>query len=258
MMGMRILVASPTGQVLASALSGAFGDSTVTVIVADSASAWHREIAGNLRFDVVVLDLLWRGHLEYACDGLDVLEFMVHMARPAPVVLSVEGGSDERGYLEEAMSLHRHLIAGIWAKHAGLEVLIQRIADAAVGKQTLDPSGRPSPAPLFQLFQGQRGETAARLAGAIASGSVWDYTSLARAASVGLNTANKTTNTYVGPIILARGELPPGTPLTSGVVFRWCGIYRHYLISWCRRNGHGDVVGRIPPGEQQTLTTPLS
>ena len=52
----------------------------------------------------------------------------------------------------------------------------------------------------------------------------------------------KVAEKYLGPLIRERGEHAEGLPLTTQTVYRWCGEHARYLISWCRRNGHGDVL----------------
>jgi hypothetical protein len=147
----------------------------------------------------------------------------------------------ELDHLDEAYE-RADEVAGFYEKSSGVSALLAAIPDAAVGKrQTLPPSAG-SPVSLYRLFTGQRGETAARLAGAIAGGRATDSISLARAARVGTNTANKVTSIYLGPIIRDRGEHDPELPMTLGAVYRWCGVHSHYLVSWCRRNGHAAVL----------------
>ena len=41
--------------------------------------------------------------------------------------------------------------------------------------------------------------------------------------------------------------------MTLPAIYRWCGLHAHYLISWCRRNGHDDVVRPMPRRAELTV-----
>lgn len=237
---MRILVASPLGSVIAPTLSQEFPDSTVTVAI-DSVGVVNA-ITGKYRFDVVISDLVWNNpELEFTFDGLDVLDILRDTRRSAPVLLAAQGHSLEQDHWEEARLRPTEAVA-FYEKSTGIETLIAAIRSAAEGRPVAALPRTAGPRPLYELFVGQRGTTAGRLAGAIAAGRATDAGSLARSAQVGVNTANKITSTYLGPIIQQRGEHDPELPMTLGAVYRWCGLHARYLISWCRRNGHGDVL----------------
>ncbi|MET9025538.1 response regulator [Nocardia sp. NPDC004168] len=238
---LRVLVASPLGGIIAPVLSQYFPASTVAV--ASDVDEVRGRIVGRFRFDVVISDLIWnKPEMEHRFDGLDVLDLLRETKRQSEVLLAAQGHSMESDHLDEAR-LRADEIAEFYDKSSGVPALLDAIQRAATGRSDQVAPPPQGPPALCALFTEQRGETAGRLAGAIAAKSAWDYNSLAQVARVGLNTANKATNTYIGPIILARKELPEGTPLTQGAVFRWCGEHAHYLISWCRRNGHADVLG---------------
>jgi hypothetical protein len=32
--------------------------------------------------------------------------------------------------------------------------------------------------------------------------------------------------------------------MTPEVIYRWCGEHSRYILSWCRRNGYGDIAIR--------------
>jgi hypothetical protein len=81
------------------------------------------------------------------------------------------------------------------------------------------------------------------MAGAIAAGRAANHDTLATAAKCSRNTAVKVAEKYLGPLIRERGEHAGDLPLTTQTVYRWCGEHARYLISWCRRNGHADVLG---------------
>ncbi len=240
---MRILIASPLGHVVAKPLESSFDDVVVTV-AADQDEFVHG-VAGRVRFDVVAADLIWnRPTMEWMFDGLDAIDALRHADRLAPVLLATQGHSMERDHLEEARL--RPEVSGVIAKSDGLMPLMNAIRTVALGQRlpTAQPMGRRMP-PLYELFVGRRGHTAGRLAGAIASGSATDTASLAAAAKVSPNTANKLTSHYLGPIITQRGEHDERLPLSQAAVYRWCGLHARYIVSWCRRHGHSDVLGGL-------------
>ena len=86
--------------------------------------------------------------------------------------------------------------------------------------------------------------TAARLAGAIASGRAVNHETLASSAHVGYDTAAKLVD-YLGPLIRDRGENNPELKMSPEVVYRWCGEHARYILSWCRRNGYADIATRV-------------
>lgn len=236
-------MASPLGHVVAGPLESGLG--AVNVVVATDEDEFTRSVVGRVRFDVVVADLIWnRPDLEWAFDGLDVIDALRSHDRPAPVLLATQGHGMERDHLDEARL--RPEVMGVFAKSDGLMPLMQAVRTVALGRRlspapdTSPTAARPS---LYEQFVGQRGHTAGRLAGAIASGAASDVATLARAAKVSPNTANKATSNYLGPIITARGEHDDRLPMTQAAVYRWCGLHARYLVSWCRRHGHADVLG---------------
>ena len=97
---------------------------------------------------------------------------------------------------------------------------------------------------IHAYFKKGRGATAARLAGAIASGRAVNHETLASTAHVGYDTAAKLVD-YLGPLIKARREHSQDLKMTPEVVYRWCGEHAPYILSWCRRNGYGDIATRI-------------
>jgi hypothetical protein len=238
----RILVASPLGRVVVPELVGAFPDATVRVAV--DRDAVRREVSQRVRFDVVLADLIWNSpELEFTFDGLDVVDVLGETDRPAPVIIAAQGHTMEHDLLEEARL--RPEVFSVFHKAAGTDELPTLIRDAAIGRRRHGAAVASRTAPLYELFTGRRGETAGRMAGAIAAGRASDGASLAAAAGVALNTAMKVTTHYLGPIIIERGEHDPCLPMTLPAVYRWCGMHSRYLTSWCRRNGHGDVL--VPP-----------
>ena len=158
----------------------------------------------------------------------------------APVILAGQGNSMEHDLLDEARL--RPEVVSVFHKSAGTGALPALIRDAAVGKRHAVPLRSPRKPAVYELFRTRKGQTAGRMAGAIAVGRASDGASLAAAAGVGINTANKAATHYLGPMILQRGEHDPALPLTLSAVYRWCGLHSRYLVSWCRRHGHADVL----------------
>ncbi|GAB08585.1 hypothetical protein GOARA_013_00290 [Gordonia araii NBRC 100433] len=241
--GLRILIASPLGDVVAAPLRTAFAGAHV--VVAHDRDAVADAIAARVRFDVVSADLVFNhpAH-EWTFDGLDVIEMLIRTKRTAPVLLARQGTSIEADLLAEAVA--RTDVAGVVSKSDGLQTLIEALRAVAFGqgvRYTGQLDNRPS---LYEHFSSRRGTTAGRLAGAIASGAAVDNASLATAAKVSANTASKVAPNYLGPIMLARREHDDRLPLTQAAVYRWCGLHARYIVSWCRRNGHEDVLAPLP------------
>jgi DNA-binding NarL/FixJ family response regulator len=240
--GLRILIASPLGHIVAGPLEAEFDD--VTVVVARDEDEFRNAIAARVRFDVVSADLIFnRPDLEWTFDGLDVIEGLHTVNRSAPVLLATQGHSMEEDHLAEARL--REDVSGVIAKSDGLRALISALRTVALGQRLPTTVPRTSRPALFELFDSRRGATAARLAGAIASGSASDNAGLASVAKVSQNTANKVASSYIGPMMLARNEHDERLPLTQASVYRWCGLHARYIVSWCRRHGHSDVLGPV-------------
>lgn len=237
--GIRILIASPLGEVVAEPLKGAFDGSTV--VVAHDRDEFVRAVTAQVRFDVVSADLVFnRPEMEWTFDGLDVIEGLRHADRLAPVLVATQGHSMEEDHLAEA-SL-RAEVSGIVAKSAGLQAYTDALKAVALGRRLVAPRATRSRPSLYELFDSRRGTTAARMAGAIASGCASDNTTLAAVAKVSPNTANKVARDYIGPLMRVRGEHDDRVPLTQPSVYRWCGLHARYIVSWCRRHGHEDVL----------------
>jgi hypothetical protein len=235
----RILVASPLGRIVVPQLISVFPDGMVRVAV--DRDAVHRAVTQRVRFDVVIADLVWnKPELEFNFDGLDVVDVLGQADRPAPVIIALQGQTGERDLLEEVRL--RPEVFSVFQKPTGNDDLPSLIRDAAIGKRRDGSAVASRATPLYELFRGRRGETAGRMAGAIAAGRASDGASLAAAAGIALNTASKVTTHYLGPIIQERGEHDPRLPMTLSAVYRWCGLHSRYIVSWCRRHGHGDVL----------------
>jgi hypothetical protein len=236
----RILIASPLSGAVVPVLREAFPDAMVRV--AADREAVRREVTQRVRFDVVVADLVWNSpELEFNFDGLDVVDVLGEVNRRAPIIIATQGHTMERDLLEEATL--RPEVFSVFQKSAGSHDLPTLIKAAAIGERRNGPAVTPRAKPLYESFGGRRGETAGRMAGAIAAGRATDGASLAAAAGIAVNTAAKVTTHYLGPIIQERGEHDPRLPMTLSAVYRWCGLHSRYIVSWCRRHGHGDVVG---------------
>ena len=113
---MRILIASPLGDVIAAPLNAKFADATITV--ARDRAEFKRAIDAQVRFDVVAADLIFnRADLEWTFDGLDVIDGLRKANRTAPVLLATQGHSMEEDHLAEARL--RNDVAGVVAKADG-------------------------------------------------------------------------------------------------------------------------------------------
>ena len=237
--GLRILIASPLGRIIAAPLEANFPD--VTVTVAATEAEFDRAITGRVRYDVVSADIICnQPQTLWTFDGVVAIDRLREVDRLAPVILATQGHSMERDHLDEA--LLRDEVWGVFPKSAGLHPLMDSIRSVALGNRLPTEAHPRYPEPLYTYLQGRRGSTAGRFAGAIAAGRASDNATLAAATKVASSTANKVTSHYLGPIMIARGEHDESQPLTQGSVYRWCGLHARYLVSWCRRNGHIDVL----------------
>lgn len=237
--GLRILIASPLGHVVAGPIETAFAGSTV--VVARDDAEFRNAVAARVRFDVVSADLIFNhAELEWTFDGLDVIEGLHTADRLAPVLLATQGHSMEEDHLAEARL--RSDVSGVVAKSAGLQTFIDSLRTVAFGQLLPDRPPKTMRPSLFELLEGRKGVTAGRMAGAIAAGNAVDIASLAEVARVSTNTAGKLASNYIGPMMRARHEHDDRLPLTQAAVFRWCGLHARYIVSWCRRNGHLDVL----------------
>jgi CheY-like chemotaxis protein len=244
--GPRILVAAALGKIIEPILRQAMSDAVVRV--APDEKAVEKAVNDRLRFDVVVADLTWNDYsVEFSFDGLDVLNALRSAGRQTPVIFAAQGHGLERDHLDEAVEQPE--VVGIYRKATGPHPLTAAI-DIAVRGGSLAASRFPTGAsppgiPRIHSYFGKgRGATAARLAGAIASGRAVNHETLASTAHVGYDTAAKLVD-YLGPLIKDRREHGPGLKMTPEVVYRWCGEHGRYILSWCRRNGYADVATRV-------------
>jgi CheY-like chemotaxis protein len=248
---LRIMVASALGKVIEPALRGLLPSATVTVATTqyEVEDAVHR----RPRFDVVISDLTWNSADEYSFDGLDVLDILRTADRESPVIIATQGHGAEQDHLDEAVE--QEIVWGVFRKSAGPGPLAQAIERVGHG-QRLPSLGFPTGASraslprIHSFFGTARGRTAARMAGAIASGRAVDHKTLAEVAQVRYDTAAKIGREYLGELICRRGEhISPGLPahVPAPVVYRWCGEHARYILSWCRRNGLTDVATRVIP-----------
>ena len=257
--GPRILVAAALGKIIEPILRQSLTDAMVRI--AEDKDAVLRAIGDRLRFDVAVIDLTWMDYaVEYSFDGLDVLDALRHAGRQTPVIFAAQGHGLERDHLDEAVEQPE--VVGIYRKATGPAPLIEAIDIAASGGR-LDVSRFPpgsSPPGIMRIhayFKKGRGATAARLAGAIASGRAVNHETLASTAHVGYDTAAKLVD-YLGPLIKARREHSQDLKMTPEVVYRWCGEHAPYILSWCRRNGYSDIATRMTaaPADDRGRDTP--
>jgi hypothetical protein len=244
--GPRILVAAALGKIIEPVLLRSMSDATVRI--AEDPAAVERALGERLRFDVVVTDLTWNDHvIEYSFDGLDVLNLVRGAGRPTPVIFAAQGHGVEHDHLDEAVEQPE--VVGIYRKAMGPGPLIEGIEIAVTGGNLTTPrfpsGGSPPEIPRIHVYFGKgKGITAARLAGAIASGRAVNHETLASAAHVGYDTAAKLVD-YLGPLIMERGEHSSELKMTPEVVYRWCGEHARYILSWCRRNGYADIATRV-------------
>jgi CheY-like chemotaxis protein len=244
--GPRILVAAALGKIIEPLLRQSLGDAVVRI--AEDEAAVQHAVNDRLRFDVVVADLTWNDYaIEYSFDGLDVLNALRRTGRQTPVIFAAQGHGLERDHLDEAVEQPE--VVGIYRKAMGPEPLMTAIDIAVRGgslaTSRFPPGGSPEDIPrIHSYFRKGKGATAARLAGAIASGRAVNHETLANTAHVGYDTAAKVVD-YLGPLIKDRREHSRELKMTPEVVYRWCGEHARYILSWCRRNGYGDIATRV-------------
>lgn len=244
--GPRILVAAALGKIIEPLLRQSISDATVRV--AEDKASVERAVGDQLRYDVVLADLTWNDYvIEYSFDGLDVLNILRAAHRQTPVIFAAQGHGVERDHLDEAVEQPE--VVGILRKAMGPQPLIEAVNIAVRGgsltASKFPPVGSPAHIPrIHAYFAKGRGKTAARLAGAIASGRAVNHETLAGAAHVGYDTATKLVD-YLGPLIKDRFEHSLELKMTPEAVYRWCGEHARYILIWCRRNGYGDIATRV-------------
>jgi hypothetical protein len=264
--GPRLLVAAALGKIIEPFLRQSMSGATVRI--AEDREAVERAVSDRLRFDVVVADLTWNDYaIEYSFDGLDVLDILRSARRPAPVIFAAQGHGIERDHLDEAVDQPE--VVGVYRKATGPQPLVEAVEIAVRGGNLTGPQFPPGDSPadiprIHQFFSKGKGVTAARLAGAIASGRAVNHETLASSAHVGYDTAAKIVD-YLGPLIRDRGEHSAELKMTPEVVYRWSGEHARYILSWCRRNGHDDIAARVgtthrppegPPGTRPPSSGP--
>jgi CheY-like chemotaxis protein len=244
--GPRILVAAALGKIIEPLLQQSLSDATVRI--AQDKAAVDSAVSERLRFDVVVADLTWNDYaIEYTFDGLDVLTALRSARRQTPVIFAAQGHGLERDHLDEAVEQPE--VVGIYRKATGPQPLVEAIDIAVRGgslpSPQFPPGGSPPDIPRIHSYFGKgKGTTAARLAGAIASGRAVNHETLATTAHVGYDTAAKLVD-YLGPLIRDRREHSDELKMTPEVVYRWSGEHARYILSWCRRHGYGDIATRV-------------
>jgi CheY-like chemotaxis protein len=220
------------------------------VRIAEDRAGVEHALGDRLRFDVVVADLTWNDYaIEFSFDGLDVLNALRQGRRQTPVIFAAQGHGLERDHLDEA--IEQPEVVGIYRKASGPQPLMEAIEIAVTGgtlaASRFPPGASPPDIPRIHSYFGRgKGATAARLAGAIASGRAVNHETLASTAHVGYDTAAKLVE-YLGPLIKDRREHSRELKMTPEVVYRWCGEHARYILSWCRRNGYADIATRLMP-----------
>lgn len=251
----RVLIATPLGAVIEPQLDVYFPSCVVTI--APNEDRIRAAIDCNVRFDVVLTDLLWNSVAdEREFDGLDVLEMLSRLDRNAPVVFALQGHSGEHDHLDEALA--RDHVAGWVSKSSGLPRIAADVLKIATRGGKLDNGmfRRPSPT-IYEYFTLKKnGRSAARFAGAIASGQACNSETLAEVVGVPVSTAKKMTERQLGPLIRDRRESPEHLPVTSEAVYRWCGAHAPYIVSYCRRNGFRDVLTAPESLVRRWMTSP--
>jgi DNA-binding NarL/FixJ family response regulator len=258
--GSRLLVAAALGRIIEPYLQQAMSDATVRI--AEDKAAVEHAVSDRLRFDVVVADLTWNDFaIEYSFDGLDVLNILRSARRQAPVIFAAQGHGIERDHLDEAVEQPE--VVGVYRKATGPQPLVEAVDIAVRGGNLTGPQFPPGESPpdiprIHAYFSKGKGATAARLAGAIASGRAVNHETLASSAHVGYDTAAKLVD-YLGPLIRDRREHSRELKMTPEVVYRWCGEHARYILSWCRRNGHDDIATRVmaPHRAESSADTPI-
>jgi CheY-like chemotaxis protein len=244
--GERILIAAALAKIIQPVLAREFSNSAL--VFAEDGVAVERVVSERMRFDVVVTDLTWNDYtLDFSFDGLDVLDILRKADKATRVVIAAQGHGIERDHLDEAVEQPE--VAGIFRKALGPEILCHAIHIVADGKSlpaTRFPPGDslPEVPRIHRYFSKGKGITAARMAGAIASGRAVNHETLASATAVGHGTANRLVD-YLGPLIEDRGEHFGGLKMTPEVVYRWCGEHARYILSWCRRKGPHEFGARV-------------
>jgi Response regulator containing CheY-like receiver, AAA-type ATPase, and DNA-binding domains len=191
--GPRILVAAALGKIIEPILRQSLTDAKVRI--AEDKDAVLSAIGDRLRFDVVVSDLTWMDYaVEYSFDGLDVLNALRHAGRQTPVIFAAQGHGLERDQLDEAVEQPE--VVGIYRKATGPAPSYRghrhRRQRRPAGVSRFPPgSSPPDIMRIHAYFKKGKGATAARLAGAIASGRAVNHETLASTAHVGYDTAAK-------------------------------------------------------------------
>src|SRR5215471_9776451 len=191
--GPRALVAAALGKIIEPLLRQSLPDATVRI--AEDRAAVERAVGERLRFDVMVIDLTWNDYaVEYSFDGLDVLDMLRRTRRQTSVIFAAQGHGVERDHLDEAVEQPE--VVGIYRKATGPQPLIDGVDIAVRGGNLtgsqFSPDDSPPDIPRIHTYFGRgKGSTAARLAGAIASGRAVNHETLASSAHVGYDTAAK-------------------------------------------------------------------
>ncbi len=130
--GPRLLIAAALGRIIEPFLRQSMSDATVRI--AEDKAAVERAVGDRLRFDVVVADLTWNDYaVEYAFDGLDVLDILRSARRQTPMIFAAQGHGIERDHLDEAVEQPE--VVGIYRKATGPQPLVDAVNIAVRGGQ---------------------------------------------------------------------------------------------------------------------------
>src|SRR5215467_12449734 len=128
--GPRVLVAAALGKIIEPFLQQSMSDATIRI--AEDKAAVERAVSDRLRFDVVITDLTWNDYaVEFAFDGLDVLDILRRARRHTPVIFAAQGHGIERDHLDEAVEQPE--VAGIYRKATGPQPLVEAVDIAVRG-----------------------------------------------------------------------------------------------------------------------------
>lgn len=213
----RFLIASPLGDVIAAPMNAAFPDATITVARDETEfRSEHRRAGAVRRGDRRPRVQPSRPRMEVRWARRDRRP---QSGRPArPVLIATQGHSMENDHLAEGPPAAR-CVGGDRPERSDSPHSPTPWANSHSARPCRCTRRSTTSRRCSSHFDGRRGITAGLLAGAIASGNAADNATLAAAAKVSPNTANKVATNYLGPIIRARGRLrrPPATDPAVGV-----------------------------------------
>ncbi|MGH3304316.1 MAG: hypothetical protein ACRDOK_22090 [Streptosporangiaceae bacterium] len=162
--GPRLLIAAALAKIIEPILRQSLIDATIRI--ADDRAAVEDALCERLRFDVVVVDLTWNDYaVEYAFDGLDVLDILRGSRRQTPVIMAAQGHGIELDHLDEAVEQPE--VVGIYRKSTGPALMIsghrhcrpRRRANRAAVPPQFEPAGYPAHPCLLRQGPGSNGRS---------------------------------------------------------------------------------------------------